>query len=82
MVQKTLSGQTLTKILNLERSNPIFPQDTLAYDAVLTNQVWLQMDQQFRRYSKNKSYFDYVSPRCDLDIEDSELIFSAQHIAS
>ena len=31
--------------LDLEHSNPIFPQDTLAYDAVLPNQVWLQTDQ-------------------------------------
>ena len=39
--------------LDLQPSNPIFQQDTLAYDAVLANQVWLQMDPQFRRYSKN-----------------------------
>ena len=53
------SGQTFTDIFNLrcdsdlEHSNPIFPQNTLAYDGVLSNQVWLQMDQQFRRYSGN-----------------------------
>ena len=53
VVQKILSRQTFTNILNLhcdldlERSNPIFSQDTLWY------QVWLQTDQQFRRYSKN-----------------------------
>ena len=41
---------TFTNILNLccdlalVRSNPIFPQDTLAYDAVLQNQIWLQMN--------------------------------------
>ena len=28
--------------LDLEHSNHIFPQDTLASDAVLSNQVWLQ----------------------------------------
>ena len=56
-----------------------FPQDTPAYDAELSNQVWLQMDQQFSRYGK-KSYFDYVNPHCDLDIEDSEPFFSAWHI--
>ena len=50
---------TVTHILNLhcdlalERSNPIFQQDTLAYDAVLSNQVWLQTNQQFRWYSRN-----------------------------
>ena len=36
--------------LDLKHSNPIFLQDTLAYDAVLSNQVWLQTDQQLRRY--------------------------------
>ena len=40
--------QTFSDILNLccdldlECSNPIFPQNTLAYDDVLPNQVWLQ----------------------------------------
>ena len=58
-VQKVLSRQTFTNILNLhcdldlERSNPIFPQDTPAYDVVLSYQVWLQMDQKFRRYNRN-----------------------------
>ena len=57
-VQKISTGKTFTNILSLrcdldlERSNPIFPQDTPAYDGVLSNQVWLQMDQHFRRYSK------------------------------
>ena len=31
--------------LDLECSNPIFAQGTLAYDVLLPNQVWLQMDQ-------------------------------------
>ena len=59
MVQKISSGQTFTNILNLrcdldlERSNPIFPQDTPDYNAVLANKVWLQIDQQFRRYNRN-----------------------------
>ena len=59
MVQKILSEQTFTNILNLrcdldlERGNPIFPQNTPASDVVLSNQVYLQMDQLFRRYSKN-----------------------------
>ena len=39
--------------LDLEHSNPFFPQDTPAYDAVLTNQVWLQTEQQFRRYNRH-----------------------------
>ena len=52
-------GHIFTNILNLlcdldlARSNPIFPQDTLASDAVLANQVWLQTNQQFRRYNRN-----------------------------
>ena len=46
-----ISWQTFTNILNLccnldiERSNAILPEDTLAYDAVLANQDWLQTDQ-------------------------------------
>ena len=45
VVQKILFGQTFITILNLhcdldlEHRNPIFPQDTLTYDAVLSNQV-------------------------------------------
>ena len=50
MVQKILSGQIFINIsnlhcdLDLEHSNPIFPQDTPAYDAVLSNEVLLQTD--------------------------------------
>ena len=59
VVQKILSGQIFINISNLhcdlylKRSNPIFPQDTPAYNAVLSNQVWLQTDQQFRRHSRH-----------------------------
>ena len=57
VVQK-ISEQTLIDILNFccdhdfECSNPIFSQDPPAYDAALSNQVWLKMDQQFRRYKE------------------------------
>ena len=77
MVQNISSGQTFTNILKLpcdlevECSNPIFLKDTPAYGAVLSNQIWLQMNHQSRRYSR-KSYFDYRSPCHELDIEDSE----------
>ena len=61
VAQKISPRQTFTKILNLhcdldlEHSNPIFPQDTQPYDAVLlANQVWLQTDKQFRRYTVKK----------------------------
>ena len=37
----------------LKSSNLLFPQNTLAYDAVLSNKVWLQTDQQFRRYIRS-----------------------------
>ena len=59
VIQKILSRQTFTDILNLlcdldlDRSNPIFSQNTPAYDAVLSNQVWLQTDLQFRRCNRN-----------------------------
>ena len=78
--EKISSGQTFTDIFShccdfdFECSNLIFQQDTLAYDAVLPNQAWLQTDQHFRRYNR-KSYFDYISPCCDRDIDDSEPIF-------
>ena len=76
---------TVTDILNLrcdlEHSNPNFSQDTPTYDAVLSNQVWLQMDQQFRRYSKKIVIFVYISPHCDLDIQDSEQIFPRDTLA-
>ena len=82
MVQKISSRQTFTDIFNLccdldlKHSNPIFAQDTLAYDAALSYQVWLQTDQQFRRYSSN-SLYGYISPCCDLDVRlrDSKPIF-------
>ena len=51
--------QTFTNILNLccdldlEHSNPIFPQNTPVYVAVLSNHVCLQTDQHFRKYSRN-----------------------------
>ena len=51
VVQKISSRQTFTNILNfpcvldLECINSIFPQDTLAYDTVLSYQVYLQTDQ-------------------------------------
>ena len=52
VAHKTLSEKTFTNILNLrcdlEHSNPTFQQDTLAYDAVPSNQVCLQIDQQFK----------------------------------
>ena len=58
-IQKISSRQTYTNILNLccdldpERSTPLFLQDTLAYETVLSNQVWLQADQQFRICNRN-----------------------------
>ena len=54
-----LSGQTFIDILNLccdldlEHSDPVISKGTLAYDAVLANQVMLQTDQQIRRNSRN-----------------------------
>ena len=58
-VIKKISSRTFTDFVNLwcdldfEHSNPIFPLNTLAYDAVLSNQVWLQTDQQFGGYNRN-----------------------------
>ena len=58
-----------------------FSKDTPAYDAVLSNQVWLQTDQHFRRYSRNSLIFGYISPRCDVDNEDIETIFLQDTLA-
>ena len=41
---------------------------TLVYNDLPSNLVWLQ---RIRRYSKNNSFFDYISPHCDLDPEDN-----------
>ena len=48
-----------------------FSQDTLAYDDVSSDQVWLLKNEQFRRHGTKESYFDHMKPRCDLDLEDS-----------
>ena len=62
--------------LTLKTVMQFFPQDTLAYAAVLSDQAWLQTDQQFRRYN-TISHFFYISisPHCDLDTEHSVPIF-------
>ena len=60
--------------LDLENNHLIFTQNTPAYYHVPSKQIWLQKDEQFRKCSR-KWYFDYISPLCDLDIEDSEPIF-------
>ena len=56
---------TNINILNLrcdhesECSNPfIFSQDTLAYDNVSSDQVWLPRSQQFRKYSRKSDILD------------------------
>ena len=85
VVQKILSGQAFTNILNcrcdldLEHSNPIFPQDTLAYDAVLPNKLWLQTDKKLRRYNRNKSYSDNLGPLLWPWHWTQWTIFSARH---
>ena len=76
-VQRMSSRQIFTDIFNLccdpdlKCSTPIFPQYTLAYDAVLWNQVWLQTDQQFKGIVGIVIIW-YISPHCNLDIDDSE----------
>ena len=59
VVQKISPGQTFTDFFNLrcdldlEGGNAISPQDAPAYDSLLSNQVWLQTNQQSRRYNRN-----------------------------
>ena len=41
--------------LDLECSNPIFSQDTLAYDDVSSDHVWLPRNQQFGKCSRKSN---------------------------
>ena len=43
---------TLRCDLDLEGTNPLFPQDALAYDNLSSDQVWLLKNQQLRKCSK------------------------------
>ena len=54
---------TLCCDLDPECSNPFFffSQDVLAYNDVSSDQVWLLMNQQLRKYSR-KSYFNHMRP--------------------
>ena len=57
-----------------QQSNPIFLQDSLAYNDMQLNEVWLQKYQQFIRYIR-MSYFDCMILHCDPDLEDSITIY-------
>ena len=50
----------------------------MAYDAVLKNQVWLQTDQQCRRYNRNSHVLNL---HFDIDLEHSNLIFPQNTLA-
>ena len=50
-------------------------KDAPAYNDVPSNKVWCETDHKYRRYSKKQSYSDYISPCCDLNLEDSKTIF-------
>ena len=60
---------TLCCDLDPECSNNYFHRTLASYD-ISSDQVWLPRNQQFRKYSR-KSYFNHMSPRCDLDLKDS-----------
>ena len=45
----------LTLCCDLDCNNPIFPQDTLAYDNLSSDHVWLPKNQQFIRYSSQSN---------------------------
>ena len=63
-----------------KQSNPIFSQNNPPYDDVPSNQLWLQKDQQFRKYIKKVIFWLYY-PNCDLDLEDSKPIFFKDNMA-
>ena len=72
---KNKTNKTFNQVLNhhcdldLEHSNPIFSQDTLAYDGVP-----VCGGRRIRSAEDRKSYFGYTSHNCDL--EDSNPMFS------
>ena len=80
-------GQTLTDILNfccdfdLERNNPFFPQDNPAYDAVLPTKFGCKRTSSSKDIVEIVIFCLYISPRCDLDIEDSEYFFLRNTLA-
>ena len=51
--QHSLEFLTFFCDLDLDHNRAIFSQDNPPYDNVLSNQVWLQMYQQFKRSSRN-----------------------------
>ena len=53
----SLTCWTFAVTLTLNAAIPFFQQDTLAYDAVLSNQVSLQINQQVRRHNRNSHIF-------------------------
>ena len=75
-MHKISSKLTLTETFNLgcdtdlEHSNPT--GHFFAYDDLHSNWVWLQKTHWFRtnKYIVETVYFDYISPHCDLDLED------------
>ena len=60
--------------LDLVNNNLIFKQNTPAYDDIPSNQIWLQKDHQFVDIVETV-IFDYMSPNCDLQLEDSKPIY-------
>ena len=63
----------LVDTMTVKIANHVFPYDTPAHNDASSHY------QKFRRHSKKKKkktpHFDYISPRCDLDLEDSQPIF-------
>ena len=47
-------------------------KDTLTYNDVPSNQMWMQKDEQFTRYSR-KSYLHYISPHYNLHLKVNNL---------
>ena len=69
--KKKLHECTFAVTLNLERK-AIFSQNSMGYDNVPPYQVWLQKDKRLRKYFQ--LYF-HIWSYCDLDLEDTKVIF-------
>ena len=63
--------------LDTECSNPFFffSQDTVAYDDVSSDHVWLPKNQQFNRFSRKSHILTQMNPRCDLDLKNTKQFF-------
>ena len=72
------NSDILTLHWSLEHSNPMFIQDTGLWKCIIRPSLAAEDSP----VQKIQSYFDHISPCCDLDLKDSKLFFPAWHSGS